>query len=174
MQTSVSRNESRATGNQGIVYRTVCQNPGCGFKFDLSITPENASFSAVQWHVRTANGMAANSNPKGASAKSFSPPSCCSARSGLGRRAATMTKRERTPGINLGKRIGYSRQGLARPSGGTNILSIGFGCLPDMELIRHSDQFSERFGFHLGHHMGPLGLDGPFSSAELRASLFVE
>src|SRR5271154_4016902 len=111
------------------------------------------AFSAVQWHVRTANGMAANSNPKGASAKSFSLPSCCSARSGLGRRAATMTKRERTPGINLGKRIGYSRQGLARPSGGTNILSIGF---------------------HLGHHMGPLGLDGPFSSAELRASLFVE
>jgi hypothetical protein len=43
MQTSVSRNESRATGNQGIVYRTVCQNPGCGFKFDLGITPENAS-----------------------------------------------------------------------------------------------------------------------------------
>jgi hypothetical protein len=29
--------------DQGIVYRTVCQNPGCGFKFDLRITPENAS-----------------------------------------------------------------------------------------------------------------------------------
>ena len=43
MQTAVSRNESRTTGNRGIVYRTVCQNPGCGFKFDLSITPENAS-----------------------------------------------------------------------------------------------------------------------------------
>ena len=43
MQTAVSRNESRITGNQGIVYRTVCQNPGCGFKFDLRITPENAS-----------------------------------------------------------------------------------------------------------------------------------
>jgi hypothetical protein len=43
MQTSVSRNESRTNGNQGIVYRTVCQNPGCGFKFDLGITPENAS-----------------------------------------------------------------------------------------------------------------------------------
>jgi hypothetical protein len=25
------------------VYRTVCQNPGCGFKFDLRITPDNAS-----------------------------------------------------------------------------------------------------------------------------------
>jgi hypothetical protein len=43
MQTSVSRNESKTTGNKGIVYRTVCQNPGCGFKFDLSITPQNAS-----------------------------------------------------------------------------------------------------------------------------------
>ena len=43
MHTSVSRNESRTTGSQGIVYRTVSQNPGCGFKFDLSITPENAS-----------------------------------------------------------------------------------------------------------------------------------
>ena len=43
MQTSVSRNESRTTGNDGIIYRTVCQNPGCGFKFDLKITPQNAS-----------------------------------------------------------------------------------------------------------------------------------
>ena len=47
MQTSVSRNESRTTGNQGIVYRTVCQNPGCGFKFDLRVTPENASLLSV-------------------------------------------------------------------------------------------------------------------------------
>jgi hypothetical protein len=43
MQTAVSRHESRRTSNPGIVYRTVCQNPGCGFKFDLRITPENAS-----------------------------------------------------------------------------------------------------------------------------------
>jgi hypothetical protein len=44
MQTSVSRNESRTTRDHGIVYLTVCQNPGCGFKFDLKITPANASF----------------------------------------------------------------------------------------------------------------------------------
>jgi hypothetical protein len=43
MQTSVSRNAFRTTGNQGIVYRTICQNPGCGFKFDLRITPKNGS-----------------------------------------------------------------------------------------------------------------------------------
>lgn len=43
MQTAVSRNESKTTGSQGIVYRTICQNPGCGFKFDLRITPQNAS-----------------------------------------------------------------------------------------------------------------------------------
>jgi hypothetical protein len=43
MQTAVSRQETRTTNNKGIVYRTVCQNPGCGFKFDLSITPQNAT-----------------------------------------------------------------------------------------------------------------------------------
>ncbi|MGH8011038.1 MAG: hypothetical protein ACREQ4_00900 [Candidatus Binataceae bacterium] len=26
----------------GVVYRTACQNPGCGHAFDLRITPENA------------------------------------------------------------------------------------------------------------------------------------
>ena len=43
MQSAATRQETRSTGNQGIVYRTICQNPGCGFKFDLRITPENAS-----------------------------------------------------------------------------------------------------------------------------------
>jgi hypothetical protein len=36
----------RATQNSdklpGIVYRTTCQNPGCGHSFDLRITPKNA------------------------------------------------------------------------------------------------------------------------------------
>ncbi len=27
----------------GVVYRTVCQNPGCGHSFDLHITPQTAS-----------------------------------------------------------------------------------------------------------------------------------
>ena len=43
MQTAVSRHETKSTGTPGIVYRTICQNPGCGFKFDLRITPQNAS-----------------------------------------------------------------------------------------------------------------------------------
>ena len=43
MQTAVSRHESGTTDSQGIIYRTVCRNPGCGFKFDLRITRENAS-----------------------------------------------------------------------------------------------------------------------------------
>jgi hypothetical protein len=43
MQTGVSRHQSRTTHSRGIVYRTVCRNPGCGFEFDLTITPENAS-----------------------------------------------------------------------------------------------------------------------------------
>jgi hypothetical protein len=42
MQPAVSRQESRTTSNPGVVYRTICQNPGCGFKFDLKITPQNA------------------------------------------------------------------------------------------------------------------------------------
>ena len=43
MQTAVSKHESRTPSSQGVIYRTVCQNPGCGFKFDLKITPSNAS-----------------------------------------------------------------------------------------------------------------------------------
>lgn len=42
MQPALSRHESRTIGNRQIVYRTVCRNPACGFKFDLKITPENA------------------------------------------------------------------------------------------------------------------------------------
>lgn len=41
MQTIAPRQESN-TASQGVVYRTTCQNPGCGFKFDLRITAENA------------------------------------------------------------------------------------------------------------------------------------
>jgi hypothetical protein len=36
-ETNKSRNEG------GVVYRTVCQNPGCGHSFDLRITATNAS-----------------------------------------------------------------------------------------------------------------------------------
>ena len=43
MQTAVSRHVSGTTHRHEIVYRTVCRNPGCGFEFDLRITPENAS-----------------------------------------------------------------------------------------------------------------------------------
>jgi hypothetical protein len=65
MQTSISRNESRATGNHGIVYRTVCHNPGCGFKFDLRITAENASLLGGSIVCPHCKRMAANSNPRG-------------------------------------------------------------------------------------------------------------
>ena len=76
VEAAVSRQETRTNGNRGIVYRTVCRNIGCGFKFDCRITPDNArllsaavALSALQttrWH---------NSNPEGASAKTFLPPS---------------------------------------------------------------------------------------------------
>jgi hypothetical protein len=41
MQTSTGKHESAGNG-RGIVYRTTCQNPGCGVTFDLRITAENA------------------------------------------------------------------------------------------------------------------------------------
>ena len=40
MQTA--RNEIQNDDAPGVVYRTACQNPGCGFTFDLKITPKNA------------------------------------------------------------------------------------------------------------------------------------
>jgi hypothetical protein len=42
MQTSTAKQESSAGTGRGIVYRTTCQNPGCGVTFDLRITAENA------------------------------------------------------------------------------------------------------------------------------------
>jgi hypothetical protein len=41
MQTAVKQETNAGTG-RGIVYRTTCQNPGCGVTFDLRITAENA------------------------------------------------------------------------------------------------------------------------------------
>ncbi len=41
MQARVEKPQSiRADNGVGVVYRTVCQNPGCGYTFDLRITPE--------------------------------------------------------------------------------------------------------------------------------------
>jgi|SRR5271155_494034 len=34
--------KTTTTTTGGVVYRTVCQNPGCGHAFDLRITPLNA------------------------------------------------------------------------------------------------------------------------------------
>ena len=39
---TASPSASSRTGNPGIVYQTTCQNPGCGFSFELRITPQNA------------------------------------------------------------------------------------------------------------------------------------
>jgi hypothetical protein len=44
MQASTTRHEPRPANSEkrGVVYRTICQNPGCGHTFELRITPENA------------------------------------------------------------------------------------------------------------------------------------
>lgn len=40
---TANRRHHVANGSRGgVVYRTVCENPGCGFRFDLRITPQNA------------------------------------------------------------------------------------------------------------------------------------
>jgi hypothetical protein len=44
MQTATTTQSANAKKTQvGVVYRTVCQNPGCGHSFDLHITPQTAS-----------------------------------------------------------------------------------------------------------------------------------
>lgn len=44
MRTDIAKPETNEKTTQaGVVYRTVCQNPGCGHPFDLNITPLNAS-----------------------------------------------------------------------------------------------------------------------------------
>lgn len=43
MQTAATRSDTTSSNARGVVYRTTCQNPGCGFTFDLRITSENAS-----------------------------------------------------------------------------------------------------------------------------------
>jgi hypothetical protein len=44
MQTaSVAHETHKNKSEGGVVYRTTCQNPGCGHTFDLRVTPANAS-----------------------------------------------------------------------------------------------------------------------------------
>ena len=44
MQTeSVTQETLKNKSAGGVVYRTACQNPGCGHSFDLRVTPANAS-----------------------------------------------------------------------------------------------------------------------------------
>ncbi len=44
MQTTTTQTIMNSKNSQpGVVYRTVCQNPGCEHTFDLQITPQTAS-----------------------------------------------------------------------------------------------------------------------------------
>jgi hypothetical protein len=40
MQVTETKSETKNGASRGVVYRTACQNPGCGSTFDLRITPE--------------------------------------------------------------------------------------------------------------------------------------
>ncbi len=42
MNTAEPKLENGHAEAAGVVYETVCQNPGCGNKFELRITPQNA------------------------------------------------------------------------------------------------------------------------------------
>jgi hypothetical protein len=61
MQTETLTQESRKSKSEGgVVYRTACQNPGCGHTFDLRVTPENASLLSGTMpcpHCRRHGGM---------------------------------------------------------------------------------------------------------------------
>jgi hypothetical protein len=39
----VTQENLKSKSEGGVVYRTTCQNPGCGHTFDLRVTPANAS-----------------------------------------------------------------------------------------------------------------------------------
>jgi len=44
MQTESATHQTHKNKSEGgIIYRTTCQNPGCGHTFDLRVTPANAS-----------------------------------------------------------------------------------------------------------------------------------
>ena len=40
---SVTQDTTKSKSEGGVVYRTTCQNPGCGHTFELRVTPANAS-----------------------------------------------------------------------------------------------------------------------------------
>jgi hypothetical protein len=40
---SVTHETHKNKAESGVVYRTTCQNPGCGHTFELRVTPANAS-----------------------------------------------------------------------------------------------------------------------------------
>jgi hypothetical protein len=42
MNTASTRHENAASKVRGVIYRITCQNPGCGFTFELNITAQNA------------------------------------------------------------------------------------------------------------------------------------
>jgi hypothetical protein len=43
MQITPVTDQTQKKSETGVVYRTTCQNPGCGHAFDLRVTPANAS-----------------------------------------------------------------------------------------------------------------------------------
>ena len=42
VNTATQQYDSRSDSAHGVVYRASCQNRGCGFEFDLKITPANS------------------------------------------------------------------------------------------------------------------------------------
>jgi hypothetical protein len=40
--TDLTGSRARSTKASGVVFSAICQNPGCGSEFDLTITPANA------------------------------------------------------------------------------------------------------------------------------------
>jgi hypothetical protein len=53
-------------------------------------------------------------------------------------------------------------------------ISVNPHTRPDVQLIRHTHQLSQRFGVHLEHHSSSVNFDRLFTGAKLRRHLFVE
>ena len=93
MQAAIST-ETRTAERPGVVYRTVCQNPGCGATFDLRITPQNASLLSGMIACPRCRRHGGMLKPCSAGwATSCSLPSCSTGRPVWPRRWLTRTSR---------------------------------------------------------------------------------
>ena len=85
--------EGKTSERPGVVYRTVCQNPGCGATFDLRITPQNASLLSGMMACPRCRRHGGSARRRAEWTTSCSLPSCSTGRPVWPRRWLTKTSR---------------------------------------------------------------------------------